>query len=182
MPADPRCRSWVAGAGAGAALLGLMALLGALFLVPILGDQARDAESAAAGRNLQRIWVAEQFWARANYGAYSEFAIAPGATTDEGWTRLQLELGEIRHSYEARVYGGVLWIVARGDLDGDASMDEWEVSSRDGEVRQVYDDVRDIYLHLLYYEQLGRDDRAPNAPLTLEEREKALAFRSNIAR
>ena len=164
------------------AVLGVMVLLLALFFWPILGDQKDDADADAAGRNLTRIWIAQQLWARANAGAYAEFAIAPGRLDDEGWRALQLDLGEIHHAYEARMNGDALWIVARGDLDGDASMDEWEISSRDGEVRHVYDDVRDVYLDLLYYEHLGRDHRAPNAPLTFEEREKARAFRSNIAR
>lgn len=177
----PRWKQWLAGAAGGAAVLLGILLLGALFIIPIVRDQGGDVRSGTAGRNLKRIWAAEQAWALANDGAWAEFRMGPEAQDDPAWKALLVDIPpeEIHHEYRAQVKDGVLWLTAVGNVDRDASLDDWELASSDGEIRQVFDDVREIYLHILYYERLKRVYRDPHdAPLTLDQRSEALEIRT----
>ena len=127
-------------------LVGVLGVVAAIAIPNFIRYQAR-AKSAQAAVNLAAIWTAEKSWAASHGGEYSEFDIDETDQSDSGFTALGVTLAKpLHHGYSAYYLGDTLWISASGNIDEDATLDEWEISSDDPTPFHYSDDVTEVVL------------------------------------
>lgn len=157
---------WAAALGGGALVLATMVCLVLMMTGPDRHLVLEDRLADAAGPTLVELLAREQIQ-RKGSGAFEEFD-SDGTEVRIGPDRIALH--DPQHHYSARVFGTALTLVARGNLDGDESIDDWQISSADPVPLHVYDDVRDLWIDSVLTEVYGLPMRGVNPDLNLSDR------------
>lgn len=108
-------------------------------------EPSRDvmAKSETARGNLLAIYEAQRSY-KAARGKFLAFA----GGNDLTWAALGMPglPNETHHTYSARIVGDELTLTATGNLDSDAFLDEWTLSSKDGDPFQLKNDALNLDL------------------------------------
>lgn len=123
-------RMWLAAAGGGAALLGVMAL----FVFMVAAPDTKLARLDARSERMAPLLVEMLRHARPASGDFTEADTHAVDGIVDGY--------DVR----ARVTGTALLIVARGNLDDDEQLDDWQISSVDRAPVHVFDDARNLWV------------------------------------